>query len=111
MAAALALACGLLQRMYPQAIGSANIMFALALTSFPFFWSVFNGQNTTLSLLLIVACFYNMMNGRNILAGIFLGLLFFKPQFAFPLAGLFLLSGRWQSAQGHNREFVRRKPL
>jgi len=53
-------------------------------------------QNTALSLLLIVACWYNVRGGRPYLAGLFLGLLFFKPQFALPLAGLFVLSGRWQ---------------
>lgn len=96
MVAALVLACGLLQRMYPQAIKSAHLLFALALTSFPIFWSVLLGLNTALSILLIVAVFYNVTRGRNLWAGFFLGLLFFKPQFAIPLAGLFFLSGRWQ---------------
>ena len=53
-------------------------------------------QNTALSILLIVLCWYNVLHNKHYQAGIFLGLLFFKPQFALPLAGLFFLSGRWR---------------
>jgi hypothetical protein len=36
------------------------------------------------------------LHNKHYQAGIFLGLLFFKPQFAVPLTGLFFLSGRWR---------------
>jgi hypothetical protein len=96
MAAALALACFLIQRIYPALIKTPDLLFFLALTSYPILRSVFGGQNTALSILLIVLCWYKVLHNRHYQAGIFLGLLFFKPQFAVPLAGLFLLSGRWR---------------
>ncbi len=96
MVAALALACVLIQRMQPRLIESPFLLFFLALTAYPILRSVFGGQNTALSILLIVLCWYNVVHNRHYQAGIFLGLLFFKPQFALPLAGLFFLSGRWR---------------
>ncbi len=96
MIAALALACVLIQRVYPKLIESPFLLFFLALTAYPILRSVFGGQNTALSILLIVLCWYNVLHNRHYQAGIYLGLLFFKPQFALPLAGLFFLSGRWR---------------
>ena len=96
MVAALALACVLIQRMYPKLIESPFLLFFLALTAYPILRSVFGGQNTALTILLIVLCWYNVLHNRHYQAGIYLGLLFFKPQFAVPLAGLFFLSGRWR---------------
>ena len=96
MAAALALACVMIQRLYPRLIESPFLLFFLALTAYPILRSVFGGQNTALSILLIVGCWYYVRHERPLLAGVFLGLLFFKPQFALPLAGLFFLSGRWR---------------
>ncbi len=96
LVAALALACVLIQRIYPTLIDSPFLLFFLALTAYPIIRSVMGAQNTALSLLLIVLCWYSVLNNRHYQAGIFLGLLFFKPQFAVPLTGLFLLSGRWR---------------
>jgi hypothetical protein len=96
MVAALALACLLIQRIYPDLIASPFLLFFLALTAYPVFRSVFGAQNTALSILLIVLCWYQVLHNKHYQAGIYLGLLFFKPQFALPLTGLFLLSGRWR---------------
>ncbi len=96
MVAALALACLLIQRIYPSLIESPYLLFFLAFTAYPIFRSVFGGQNTALSILLIVLCWYKVLHNKQYQAGIYLGLLLFKPQFAVPLAGLFLLSGRWR---------------
>ncbi len=96
MVAALALACLLIQRIYPSLIESPYLLFFLAFTAYPIFRSVFGGQNTALSILLIVLCWYKVLHNKQYQAGIYLGLLLFQPQFAVPLAGLFLLSGRWR---------------
>ncbi|MFB3102321.1 MAG: glycosyltransferase family 87 protein, partial [Alphaproteobacteria bacterium] len=96
MVAALALACLLIQRIYPNLIAKPELLFFLAFTAYPIFRSVIGGQNTALSILLIVLCWYKVLHNKHYQAGIYLGLLLFKPQFALPLAGLFLLSGRWR---------------
>jgi hypothetical protein len=96
MVAALALACLLIQRIYPNLIASPYLLFFLALTAYPIFRSVIGGQNTALSILLIVLCWYKVLHNKHYQAGLYLGLLLFKPQFAVPLAGLFFLSGRWR---------------
>jgi hypothetical protein len=96
LVAALALACALIQRIYPNLIESPYLLFFLALTAYPIIRSVMGAQNTAFSILLIVLCWYKVLHNKHYQAGIFLGLLFFKPQFAVPLTGLFLLSGRWR---------------
>lgn len=96
MVAALALACVLIQRIYPRLIEKPELLFFLALTAYPILRSIMGAQNTALSLLLIVLVWYKVLHNKHYQAGLFLGLLFFKPQFALPLAGLFFLSGRWR---------------
>jgi len=96
MAAALALACALIGRLYPRLIARPELLFFLALTGYPILRSVMGAQNTALSLLLIVLVWYKVLHNRHYQAGVFLGLLFFKPQFALPLSGLLFLSGRWR---------------
>ena len=96
MVAALALACVLIRRIYPKLIAKPELLFFLALTAYPILRSIMGAQNTALSLLLIVAVWYKVLHNRHYQAGIFLGLLFYKPQYALPLSGLFFLSGRWR---------------
>lgn len=74
------------------------LAFCFALTFYPMFRAVFGGQNTPLSFLLIVLSWRFISTGREGLGGMTLGLLLFKPQFALPLIGLHLLSGRWRVA-------------
>ncbi|NKB49611.1 MAG: DUF2029 domain-containing protein [Alphaproteobacteria bacterium] len=96
MVAALALAAVLIQQIYPTLIASPYLLFFLTFTAYPIFRSVIGGQNTALTILLIVACWHRVLHNKHYQAGIYLGLLLFKPQFAIPLAGLFFLSGRWR---------------
>lgn len=72
------------------------LILTLAITFFPIFQSVFLGQNTTHTLILITLIWWAYLNKYEYIAGVFLGLLLYKPQFALPLAGLFLLSKRWR---------------
>lgn len=73
---------------------------ALSLSFYPLFRAIWGGQNTAVILLLIVGTWRMALAHREWLAGIILGLLLFKPQFAIPLIGLFILSGRWRVGLG-----------
>jgi hypothetical protein len=67
----------------------------IALSFYPMFRAVFGGQNTAITLLLIVLGWRAVSAKKDLLAGMILGLLLFKPQFGLPLIGLHLISGRW----------------
>ena len=71
------------------------LAFTLALSFFPIFKALFGGQNTLLTLLLLCLYWVYADRKKEIQAGVFLGLMLFKPQFALPLIGLMLLSKRW----------------
>jgi hypothetical protein len=74
------------------------LIFTVALFYYPLFRGVTGGVTTPMTLLLIALCWRMAKEDRHLLAGMFLGLLLFKPQYALPLIGLFLLSGRWKTA-------------
>jgi hypothetical protein len=57
-------------------------------------------QNTIITLLLIILSWRATLAKREFAAGVFIGLLLFKPQFALPLIGLYTLSGRWRVGFG-----------
>ena len=70
--------------------------FTFLLFFYPVLRSVLGGQNTAFTLLL-VACSWRAVEDRHeFQAGFFLGLLLFKPHFALPLIGVYVLSGRWR---------------
>jgi len=70
--------------------------FTVALCFSPIFRAITAGQNTILTMLLIALSWRAIEEKHEYLAGIFTGLMLFKPQFALPLIGVFLLSGRWR---------------
>lgn len=70
--------------------------FTLLLFFYPVLRSVLGGQNTALTLLLIACSWRAVEDGHEFRAGFFLGLLLFKPHFALPLIGVYVLSGRWR---------------
>ncbi len=96
MIIALLAACRLVRQIYPTTFPGLYPLFFFALTYYPMFRAIFGGQNTSLSLLLIVLCWHRQVRAKPFEAGLYLGLLMFKPQLAVPLVGLFLLSGRWR---------------
>jgi hypothetical protein len=73
-------------------------VFALLILYYPLLRSIIGGQNTAISLLLIALLWRAVIDGRELLAGIWLGCLLFKPQYGLPIIGLFFLSRRWQVA-------------
>jgi alpha-1,2-mannosyltransferase len=61
---------------------------------------VATGQNSSLGLLLVVVSAAAMAHGREAAGGIAAGVLSYKPQLMAPLAGLYLLRGRWTALSG-----------
>jgi hypothetical protein len=74
--------------------------FTLTLLFYPIFRSVLGGQNTAITLLIVALTWRAVENGHEYLGGALLGLLLFKPQFALPLIGVFVLSGRCRVGLG-----------
>jgi len=70
--------------------------YALALTFFPMFRGVTGGQNTALSLLLVVGFWRGLRSGREVPAGVAAALLLFKPPLALPFLGALVLARRWR---------------
>lgn len=73
---------------------------ALSLSFYPLFRAITGGQNAAITLLLVVSSWRLVLADREWFAGMILGLLLFKPQFAVPLVGLYVLSGRWRVGLG-----------
>jgi alpha-1,2-mannosyltransferase len=73
---------------------------ALTLSFYPLYRAILGGQNIATLLLLIIGSWRLVLARREWLAGLVLGLLLFKPQFAIPLIGLYVLSGRWRVGLG-----------
>lgn len=100
MLGSLMLALHLLRPVNPKIDQYYVLALALTLSFYPTFKAVLMGQNGAVILLLIVGAWRLALAGREWLAGLMLGLLLFKPQFAVPLIGLYLLSGRWRVSLG-----------
>lgn len=62
----------------------------LAAFFFPVLWTMLGGQNTVLTIFLLTGMYVALRSRASVLAGIFLGLLSYKPQFV-PLLGVLLL--------------------
>lgn len=90
----------LLRPMIPWLEGRAAASFAIALLFWPMFRAVTGGSNAALTVFLIVAAWRLIHGNAPIAAGLVLAGLLYKPQFALPLVGLFLLAGYWRVAAG-----------
>jgi hypothetical protein len=100
MAAALAAVVRLGRRWFPWIARSPTAAFTLALVGYPLLRSVLGGQNTALTLLLIVAAAHYDDLDRPFAAGLMIGLLAYKPQFAVPFVLLLVVARRWRSLAG-----------
>ena len=75
----------------------------LLMISMPFWQSICHLQNTCVSLLLVcgvVACWRADGKGWTVLGGMLCGLLFYKPQLALVIAGMFCVTRGWRVAVG-----------
>lgn len=97
MVAAFVAAVGLLRPLVPW-VGRAMLpAVAFGLAAWPMFRGVTAGQNTALTLLLLVGAWRLSAAGRDGLAGVLLGLLLFKPQFAVLAVALWAVARRWRA--------------
>jgi hypothetical protein len=98
--AALAAAVVLAEPLLPVLCRRKMLAFAAALAFFPMAEGTLLGQNVAISLFLVVASWRLVVAEQQWAGGAVLGLLVYKPQLAIPLAGLYLLSGRWRVTAG-----------
>jgi hypothetical protein len=74
---------------------------ALAALAFPPFWHcMIRGQLSALLLLCFTIGFFALRANRQLLAGIALGLLVFKPQFLLAIPLILILAGSWRMLAG-----------
>lgn len=100
MASLLWAAIWLARPMIPWLHGRVTLAYAAALLFWPMFRTITGGSNTALTLLLITAAWRLVHDDRHLAAGVVLSGLLFKPQFAIPLIGLFLLGRYWRVVAG-----------
>jgi hypothetical protein len=100
MAGALFGAILLARPMVPWLQGNVVIAFGASMVFWPMFRAVTGGSNTALTLLLIVTAWRLVNDDRQVLAGFALAGLLFKPQFAVPIIGLFLVARYWRVVLG-----------
>lgn len=90
----------LVRPMVPWMRGRVSFAVALALLFWPMFRAVTGGSNTALTLFLIASVWRLIHDNNEVAAGVVLAGLFYKPQFAVPLVGLFLIAGYWRVVAG-----------
>ncbi|MEJ1297192.1 MAG: glycosyltransferase family 87 protein [Candidatus Sedimenticola sp. (ex Thyasira tokunagai)] len=65
---------------------------------YPLLKAVGGGQNSAITLLLLIGSWWGVTHGRPYLSGLLIGLLLYKPHFALPMMLLFLIAGHWRVA-------------
>ena len=80
--------------MIPWIRGRVTVALAAAVLFWPLFRGLTGGSNTALTMFLLVAAWRLARDHRDVLAGIVLGVLLYKPQYGMAPAGLFLLDRR-----------------
>ncbi|MCP4246646.1 MAG: DUF2029 domain-containing protein, partial [bacterium] len=95
MAAAMVATLCLLRPWLPE-LGKRWYVVVLAVVFFhPIIRNIIGGQNTVLTTFLMAGTYASLRGNRRVLAGVYLGLLLYKPQYALPLGLVLLLGGRW----------------
>jgi hypothetical protein len=100
MMAGLAISIQLLRRKLYPLQNYGFLLLGATLLYYPMLRSILGGQNTAITFLFFILVWYFGQARREWLAGFFLGLMFFKPQYGIPLIGLHLLAGRWRTVLG-----------
>ena len=99
MACALWAAIRLARPLLPAVIRTTDhelAVLAVALATYPILRAVLGGQNTTVTLFLVVAVWRFASDDNDVLAGIALAAMLYKPQFGLPLLLLVMLARRWR---------------
>ncbi len=90
----------LVRPMIPRLRGHVALAVAAALLFWPMFRAVTGGSNTALTVFLIAAAWRLVHEDQQLGAGLVLAGLLYKPQFAVPMIGLFLLGRYWRVVIG-----------
>jgi len=96
MALALVAAFLVVRPMLPALRPPGSVLAAVVVTFLPTFMAVTLGQNSALVVLLLAVSWRAARDENDVLAGLALGALLFKPQYAVPVIGLHLLRLRWR---------------
>jgi hypothetical protein len=78
----------------------AKVVFLISLAFFPVPNSLMTGQDTFVTLVLFALSLWFLKTGRNVYAGMVLGLCLFKLQLVLPIIGVLLLCGCWRVIAG-----------
>ena len=97
MALAFVVALRLLEKPVPMIATWRWPILAASFTFLPLATAVGGGQNAALSVLGMAVIWRALHDDREVVAGIAAGLLLFRPQYAIPLIGLFLLARHWRA--------------
>lgn len=99
MLAVVAAAVAVLRRILPRVDAWPLEAFVLAAGFYPLYRAVTGGQNSAVSLLIVAGAYWALSKDREVLAGVIVGLLLYKPQLALPVIGL-LAVRNWRSVGG-----------
>ena len=97
MALALLLSLRLIRPMIPILDRRFALFTAFSFGFYPMFRAVTGGQNTALTLFLLAWSWRAAHDGNDGWAGVALGLLLYKPQYAVPVLGLHVVVRRWRT--------------
>ncbi|MCP4968445.1 MAG: DUF2029 domain-containing protein [bacterium] len=86
--------------MIPWLRGHVALAMAAAILFWPMWRTITGGSNTALTLFLIVAAWRLIYDDHDFAGGLVIAGLAYKPQFALPLVGLFLLGRYWRVVAG-----------
>jgi hypothetical protein len=100
MIAAIFLTVYLLRPLHDQVRKNYLFFVCVILSFYPMLRAILGGQNTSITLLLVALSWRLAIGNKDLLAGVILGLLLFKPQFGLLFGGLYMLSGRWAASIG-----------
>lgn len=95
MVAAMIGALVLIRPMVPLLKRHFETVAIVTLLFFPMLRAVTGGQNTSLTVLLLAGVWRSVADDRDVVAGLLVALLLFKPQFAVPLIGLLFVARRF----------------
>lgn len=100
MAAALVGAILLARPMIPWLVGREVVAMAAAMAFWPMFRAVTGGSNTAFTLFLVVASWRLVVDRHPVIGGLVASMLLYKPTFAIPLLGLYLVGRHWRVVAG-----------
>lgn len=96
MLGAYLLAMHLLKPLLPSLHSQWTLVVAIGLLFYPVIRTITGGQNTAMSFLCLSGAYASLRRGRSGMAGVWLGILFFKAQLALSLCALLGLRRQWK---------------